>query len=240
MPAPAAERERVLRTLGSVFDRLALLEETEALVPGFARLYRELQVARGAGDPEGVETALVRLYCITHGSGGAYAPEERRALDDSGGYWCHAGGIEPLAMAAPFIGPETRLADYGAGNGLQGLLLQLLHPHRLTTLIEIGGPMVEQGRRLQALLGVAAERTSWVHANVLDVPPRDFDVIYLYRPVRPEGPGGAFYEMFARELGRSRGPVTIFSVADCLRPLLPPAFRVLHDDGQLAIFTNRT
>jgi hypothetical protein len=127
--------------------------------------------------------------------------------------------------------------DYGAGNGFQGLLIQHLHPHRLTTLVELGGPMIEQGRRLQALLGVPVDRVAWVHANIVDVPPDDFDVVYLYRPVRPEGPGRAFYEMLAGGLAAARRPVTVVSVADCLRQFLPATFRVLHDDGQVTVFS---
>jgi hypothetical protein len=142
-------------------------------------------------------------------------------------------------VAAPFFTPETRFVDYGAGNGLQGLLFQHLYPHRLTTLVELGGPMIEQGRRLQALLGIPEGRVNWVHANIMDVPPHDFDVIYLYRPVRPEGEGRAFYAMFAREVASAAHPVTIVSVADCLRDFLPPTFRVIHFDGQITCFTNQ-
>jgi hypothetical protein len=70
------------------------------------------------------------------------------------------------------------------------------------------------------------------------VPPLTFDVIYLYRPVRPVGAGRAFYEMFAGTVGRAGHPVSIISVADCLRDFLPPSFRVVHDDGQITCFTN--
>jgi len=174
---------------------------------------------------------------VIHGSGGAYAQQERAEFDRLGGYWCHAGGLEPLHLAGPHLGPEARLVDYGAGNGLQGLLLQHLFPHRLTTLVELGGPMIEQGRRLQRLLGIPDERVRWLHASIVDVPPRDFDVIYLYRPVRPEGEGRAFYEMLCRGLAAADRPVTVVSVADCLKDFLPPgAFRTLHDDGQVTIF----
>ena len=38
--------------------------------------------------------------------------------------------------------------------------------------MELGGPMIEQGRRLQALLGIPEERVEWVHANIMEVPPR--------------------------------------------------------------------
>lgn len=229
----------MLARLGALFDRLAARRGIDEVVPSFLRFHRELRDARACGDAEQVEVALARLYCVIHGSGGAYAPGERQEFERLGGYWCHAGGIEPLHLAAPYIGAGSRLADYGAGNGFQGLLLQHLYPHRLTTLIELGGPMIEQGRRLQSLLGIPPERVRWVHASVVDVPPSEFDVIYLYRPLRPQGAGRAFYETFSREVVRAGHPVAIVSVADCLKDFLPSAFRVLHDDGQVAIFSNQ-
>ncbi len=232
-------RGRVLARIGELFDELAARPGIDGVVPSFTSFHRELAAARAGGDEDAVETALARLYCVVHGSGGAYEAAERQEFERWGGYWCHAGGLEPLHIAAPFIAPETRLADYGAGNGLQGLLLQQLFPHRLTTLIELGGPMIVQGRRLQALLGLPEERVRWVHASILEVPPREFDVIYLYRPVRPEGAGRAFYEMFAREAALVAHPLTIVSVADCLKDFLPASFRLLHDDGQVAVFANR-
>jgi hypothetical protein len=235
----ASERDRVLARVGALFDALAQRPGVDDVVPSFLKFHRELQAARARGDEDGIETALARLYCVVHGSGGAYHEAERAAFDQLGGYWCHAGGLEPLHVAAPFFTPETRFVDYGAGNGLQGLLFQLLHPHRLTTLVELGGPMIEQGRRLQALLGIPGERVEWVHANIMDVSPERFDVIYLYRPVRPEGEGRAFYRMFADAVARVEHPVTIVSVADCLRDFLTPDFRVLYGDGQITCFTNR-
>ncbi len=228
----------MLARVGELFDDLAALPGIDGVVPSFLKFHRELLVARETGDKDVIEIALARLYCVIHGSGGAYAETERQEFDRLGGYWCHAGGLEPLHVAAPFFTSETRFADYGAGNGFQGLLFQRLHPHRLTTLVELGGPMIEQGRRLQVLLGIPPERVAWVHSNIMDAPPRDFDVIYLYRPVRPEGEGRAFYQMFAREVARASHPVTIVSVADCLRAFLPPSFRVLHDDGQITCFTS--
>jgi hypothetical protein len=234
------ERERTLARVGELFDELATRPGIDEIVPSFGKFHRELLLAREGGDADAIETALARLYCVVHGSGGAYAPPERQEFERLGGYWCHAGGLEPLHVAAPFFGPETRFADYGAGNGFQGLLFQHLYPHRLTTLVELGGPMIEQGRVLQALMGIPEERVAWVHASIMEVPPRRFDVIYLYRPVRPEGEGRAFYAMFAREVEQAGHPVVIVSVADCLRDFLSPAFRVVHDDGQITCFTNES
>lgn len=229
---------RVLAALGRLFDDLAGREGIGVLFPGYEDLHRELQAGRAAGDDERIEETVTRLYCLLHGGGSAYDPEERRRLDALGGYWCHAGGLNPLARAAPFIGPATRLVDYGAGNGFQGLLFQHLYPHRLTTLVELSGPMVESGRRLQALMGVPEGRVAWVHGDVIDVSPRQFDFVYLYRPMRPEGPGRAFYEMVAREAARAEHALTIFSVADCLRDFLPAVFKVFYEDGHLTCFSN--
>jgi hypothetical protein len=228
----------MLERIGALFDELAARPGIDEIVPSYSRFHAELVLARAGADEDAIETALARLYCVIHGSGGAYAQHERSAFDELGGYWCHAGGLEPLHVAAPFFRPGTRFVDYGAGNGLQGLLLQHLYPHRLTTLVELGGPMIEQGRRLQALLRIPGERVEWVHANIMDVPPNRFDVIYLYRPVRPGGAGRAFYEMFAAEVARVAHPLTIVSVADCLRDFLPPSFRVVHDDGQITCFAS--
>lgn len=231
-------KARVLAALSELFDDLAGREEIGETFPGFADLYGDLLRGRESGDDDAVEGALAAIYCLFHGRGGAYTPAERRELDAHGGYWCHAGGFNPLARAAPFIDPATRLADYGAGNGFQGLLFQHLYPHRSTTLIELSGPMVEFGKRLQTLLGIPGERVRWIHGNVARVSPRDFDFIYLYRPMRPEGPGRAFYEMFAREAARADRRLTIFSIADCLKDFLPGGFQTFFDDGHLTCFAN--
>ena len=234
-----ADRERVVAALLGIFDRLACHERVEAVVPGYGGRHRDLAVARAGGDPEAIELELLRIYSFVHGSGGAYGRDDRVEFERLGGYWCHAGGVEPLVLAGRLIGPRTRLVDYGAGNGLQGLLLQALYPHRSTTLVELGAPMIVQGRLLQSLLGIPEERVAWVHASIVDVPPREFDTVYLYRPVRPEGTGRAFYEMFAREAAALCRPLEIVSVADCLKDFLPPSFRILHDDGQVTLFSNR-
>ena len=167
----------MLARVGALFDDLAAQPGIDDIVPSYVKFHQELLVARESGDEDRIETAVARLYCVVHGSGGAYAEAERTAFDKLGGYWCHAGGLEPLHVAAPYFTAETRFVDYGAGNGLQGLLFQHLYPHRLTTLVELGGPMIDQGRRLQALLGIPEGRAEWVHANIMDVPPNRFDVM---------------------------------------------------------------
>jgi len=126
--------------------------------------------------------------------------------------------------------------DYGAGNGLQGLLLQKLHPHARTVQVEISSRMVDSGRALQRWLGIPSERVSWKVADVRDVPPTGMDFIYLYRPVKPVGVGESFYTGLAEQLARTADRVVIFSIADCLKDYLPADFEIFYDDGHLTCF----
>lgn len=224
-------------SLAALFASLAERADVAAAFPEFPALFPKVVEGLERGDPEEVEDRLTILYAYLHGAGSAYTPAERAKLDAAGGYWCHAGGLSPLRKAAPHITADTRLADYGAGNGFQGLLFQYLYPHRKTTLIEISGPMIERGRSLREMMGIPPERVEWIHGSVAEFPPRNFDFIYIYRPLRPEGEEGRrFYEGFAKDLAQVRHPVTIYSIADCLKDFLDDRFHVTYDDGQLTCF----
>ena len=87
----------MLARVGALFDELAARPGIDEIIPSFTRLHGELQVARAGGDADRIETALARVYCAAHGSGGAYSPADRSAFEALGGYWCHAGGLEPCA-----------------------------------------------------------------------------------------------------------------------------------------------
>jgi len=206
------------------------------LFPHYAEHKHRFQQAVDARDAEVLEEEFLTLYCHVHGHEAPYTPDERRRVDETGGYWCHAGGISPLLKAQPFISPETVSADFGAGNGLQGLLLQRLYPHKRTVQIEISSRMVDAGKHLQQWLGIPDERVEWIVADVCDVVPEGMDFIYLYRPVRPQGKGEMFYERFARALDSADHRVVIFSIADCLRQFLSPRFEVFYSDGHLTCF----
>ncbi|PIS36864.1 MAG: hypothetical protein COT35_08975 [Nitrospirae bacterium CG08_land_8_20_14_0_20_52_24] len=233
------EKTDLLTSLIRLFDSLGSKPDFLNSYPEFSPLFFRFRQDLDHGDPEVLEDDLAAIYCYLHGSGSAYSPSDRKEMDACGGYWCHAGGLSPLFRAGPFITEKTRLADYGAGNGFQGLLFQHLYPHKKTCQIELSSRMIQSGRRLQSFMGIPGEKVDWLHKNVMDVPPADFDFIYIYRPVRPEGKGRAFYEGFARELDHVRRPVTIFSIADCLKDFLGRGFRIFHDDGHLTCFTNQ-
>ncbi len=209
------------------------------LFPDYPALRERLARAVADGGGVEIEERLLELYSHLHMNEAPYTADERRRMDAAGGYWNHAGGLSPILKAAPWIGPDAVSADFGAGNGLQGLLLQLLYPHRRTVQIEISRRACEIGDALRAWLGVPAERVEWRAADVLEEPASGYDFIYLYRPVRPEGKGRDFYTRFAREVESAERPPVIFSIADCLRDFLSGRYEVFYGDGQLTCFKPR-
>lgn len=204
--------------------------------PRYATLLMALRQAMADDDADVVEEAFLELYAHLHMHESPYTKEERTRLDETGGYWSHAGGIAPLVKAGPHIRYDTISADYGAGNGLQGLLLQKLYPHRKTIQIEISSEAVAIGRRLQRWLDVSEQSVEWIVGDVLDHPPLNVDFIYLYRPVRPVGEGIRFYRILADTASQSPTEVIIFSIADCLKDFLAPDFDRFYYDGHLSCF----
>ena len=235
---PPLERER-LATLMTLFATLPPPPDPCGLWPRFVPLRARFLATTAADDPEACEESFLELYCHVHGHEAPYTGAERARMDEVGGYWCHAGGLSPVLKAGEHIGPDTVSADYGAGNGLQGLLLQKLYPHARTLQIELSSRMVEAGRVLQDWLGIPEERVEWIVGDVLDHPPRGLDFVYLYRPVRPEGGGRRFYEMFAAELAAAPVGTVVFSIADCLGSFVGDACEIFYADGHLSCFRRR-
>ncbi len=203
------------------------------LYPRAAALQEQLRARLAGSDGEGIEEALLELYAHLHGHDAPYTPAEQARRRATGGYWCHAGGLSPILKAPDVLQPDSASIDLGAGNGLQLLLVQCLAPHRLSVQVEISGRMLDSGRALQEWLGIPRERVRWVHGDVLDASITGYDLVYLYRPVKPEGPGRAFYERVARELAAAPQPVVVLSIADCLGEFLPNSVERFYSDGQL-------
>ncbi len=202
----------------------------------YAPLKESFVAAIDGADPEALEETFLMLYAHLHGYEAPYTAKERRRVDETGGYWCHAGGLAPILKSTPYIGPDTVSGEFGAGNGLQTLLMQWLTPHERTVMVEISSRMVEAGKQLQSWLCIPKERVEWNVKDVLDISPAGMDFIYLYRPVRPEGHGRLFYERFAGVLEETDRPVVIFSVADCLRSFLSDDFKTFYGDGHLTCY----
>ena len=204
--------------------------------PDHARLRDLLGIAVDGGDTDEIEECFLALYAHLHMNQAPYSVDERRRMDAAGGYWNHAGGLSPILKAEPWINPDTMSSDFGAGNGLQGLLLQVLYPHAKTVQIEISARMAEIGEGLREWLGVSSDRIGWIVGDVLEIPATGYNFIYLYRPVRPDGPGRDFYTRFAREVESEEQPPVIFSIADCLRDFLSDRYEVFYGDGHLTCF----
>jgi len=219
-----------------LFAELPSPPDPFGLYPAYPALKKAFLESINGQDSEDLEESFLNLYCHLHGHEAPYTPEERKRVDQTGGYWCHAGGLSPIIKAPAHIRPDTVSGDFGAGNGLQALLMMKLSPHTKTIQIEISSQMTEAGRHLQAWLGIEQARVEWITGDVLDASPRDMDFIYLYRPVRPEGQGRTFYKKFASELSESSKPIVIFSIADCLQQFLPSQFKIFYTDGHLTCY----
>ena len=234
----SGEAARLARLI-LVFLNLPKPPESQPSFPRFGELQNRLESVAARGTGEEIEGAFLELYAHVHMNHAPYTSEERRRMDEAGGYWNHAGGLSPVLKAEPWIKPETVSADFGAGNGLQGLLLQLLYPHARTVQIEISSRMKDIGESLREWLGISSDRIEWMIDDVLNVTATGYDFIYLYRPVRPEGTGKDFYTRFAREVEATETPPVIFSIADCLRDFLSDRYEIFYGDGHLTCFKPR-
>lgn len=232
---PDDERERLLTMMG-ILSGLTDDPKLVADFPEFSNL-RDLFIDACAGDDsEVLEERFLELYAHLHMHEAPYTRGERQRVDASGGYWAHAGGLSPILKAGSWIRPSTRSVDLGAGNGLQGLLMQRLYPHRRCVQVEISGVMTEIGCRLQQRLEIPDDRVEWRIDDVLETSLGGWDFVYLYRPVRPVGPGRGFYERLSAALSNEPGEVVIFSIADCLREFLPAVFDCFYTDGHLTCY----
>jgi hypothetical protein len=230
-----AERRRLV----ALIELLAALPSPPdpfGLYPAYARRREDLRAAVAGSSGEALESAFLELYCCLHGYEAPYSIDERATVDRTGGYWCHAGGLSPVLKAPDWITPASRSIDFGAGNGLQLLLVQWLAPHALTVQVEISAKMCEAGRDIQRWLGIGDARVEWRVADATTASPAGFDLVYLYRPVHTEGAGREFYRRFAAELAVSPVSPIVLSVADCLQEFLPREFERFYFDGHLACY----
>jgi len=229
------ERSRLVRLM-ELLTSLPDPPNAATLFPRFSALKDRFLAACDGNDGEGLEERFLELYAHLHMHEAPYTRRERRQMDATGGYWSHAGGLSPILKAGKWIRPETTSVDLGAGNGLQALLMQKLHPHALSCQIEISSAMVDIGRVLQDWLEIPEDQVEWRADDVLETPLGGWSFVYLYRPVRPSGPGLGFYRRLANALGTEPGEVVVFSIADCLGGFLPETFDRFYTDGHLTCY----
>jgi hypothetical protein len=219
--------------------KLATDSIVQAEIPNLDCYVKNLSNALIGNDPSSLEGALLKLYERFHGAGAVYSPYERDLLLERRGYSCHPGGLSPLIKAVQFVRPESIVADLGAGNGLQGLLLQCLSPHQKTIQIEISSEMIRIGRIFQQALGISNDRIEWIHDDIMNVSIETADFIYIYLPAKPLERGKELYEALANKLIMMNSPLVIFSVADCLAKFLDGQFSIFYSDGHLTCFMKK-
>ncbi len=203
-------------------------------VPDAERLARECLAAKEGKDTLAREAALINLYLRLHSAGCRYSSSERELLNKRAGISCQPGGLTPLVMAERLVGPGTTVADLGAGNGLQGLLLQRIRPHRKTLQIELSSEMVRVGLLFQRALGISDGLVEWINRDIADVPLDEADFVYLYRPARPHGEGNELYRTVASRLAAVEKPLVVLSVADCFAKFLDKRFSVFYSNEHIA------
>jgi hypothetical protein len=186
---------------------------------------------------DSIEEAITGLYIILHKTGSIYSEQEKLRIKLKGGYLCYPGGLSPIRIASTFIKGDTIVADLGSGNGLQGLLLQQLYPHKRTLQIEISSELIRIGKLYQNALGIDETRVKWINDDIMNASFEEADIIYIYRPARP-AEGCGLYRDIGERLTRQKKDITIFSIADCLSPYLGNNFYTCYDDGHLKIFVN--
>ena len=228
--------EKQMSAITKCLLTLATDTNVQAELPDLDRDVKYLRTTLNDGDIPLFESALLNLYTRLHGAGSGYAPYERELLTKRKGYSCHPGGLSPLIKAVQFIRPDSIVADLGAGNGLQGLLLQSICPHRKTIQIEISSEMIRVGRIFQQALGISADRVEWIHDDIVNVSIEEADFIYIYLPAKPIEGGREVYEIIARKLSTMKKPFVIFSVADCLAKFIDRQFNIFYTDGHLTCF----
>jgi hypothetical protein len=210
--------------------------EIRSMFPAVDMLLRCYASTRDAGERDEREYRLLRLYLGLHSLGTGYTPDEAGKITEAHGIANLPGGMLPVVAASRLIGSESASADLGAGNGLQGLLLQKLMPHRRTLLVELSSRLLDTGRMLEQALGIDEGKVEWVCGDILDADLSDIDLVYMYRPAKPYREGKALYENIAQRLSAASAGISILSVADCLGPYLGSEFALMHKDGYMTYY----
>ena len=214
--------------------RLAREGEVASAHPSVAALADDYEAARGSGDNDDREYRFLMLYQGLHCIGMGYSEQEAAQLKGSSGIANQPGGLLPVVAASRFMREDTVSGDLGAGNGLQGLLLQSIRPHAETRLVEMSTPMVEAGRMLTRALGLGA-RVRWTHGDITEQDLSGVGLVYIYRPAKPHGEGRALYEKLGQRLANAGGAVEV-SVADCLGPYISGFSEEIYKDEYFTCF----
>jgi 16S rRNA G1207 methylase RsmC len=130
----------------------------------------------------------------------------------------------------------AEIIDLGCGNGLQGILLKMVAPHKKTRQIELSKKYLETGNIFVEALGLDKPGFSFENNDIGAVDVSDADFIYMYRPARPMGEGKLFYENLAEKFSRIKKNFYLLSVADCFEPFIKSKYIKIYSNDFLSIF----
>ena len=88
----------------------------------------------------------------------------------------------------------------------------------------------------QAALEIPEEKIQWINDDILNIDLANIDFLYLYRPSKPIKSGITLYENLKIKLNNRSKPLTIFSIADCLKDYLNSDYKEFYNDGHLTCF----
>lgn len=230
--------EESTRILEAALCKLAADPVVLEQVPQAGGYAKDLKTACLHQDQEEREFALMELYRSLHGGGWHYEDAEEGLLAARKGHRNLPGGLLPLLLARHLMERGTVTADLGAGNGLQGLLMQMLCPHQKTVQVELSASLISVGKHYQKVLEIPEERVDWQHGDIGACSLDTVDLVYLYRPVRPAGDGLKLYATIGAAIAKRKRGTRIISVADCLGRFLDPRFLVLYENEFLTIYSD--
>ncbi len=167
-----------------------------------------------------------------------YTSDERRRMDEAGGYWNHAGGLAPILKAGPWIGP---------GNGQCRFRRRQRSPGT-----PAAGPLSPPANRPDRDLRTRGGDRQSDFAEWLRHPRREDRVDGRRRPRAAPPAAMTSSTSTGRCVPKARVatstpvspakssprpyPPIIFSIADCLRDFLSDRYEVFYGDGHLTCF----
>lgn len=230
-------RENIFLEKGvtKIEEALLKISKSERVSKAFPLINEKAMELKTAKNVDERELAFIELYIALHQAGVGYTEKEEKLLNGRRGLKGLPGGILPVILCSHLMKKDYVFADLGAGNGLQGLLLQYLFPHKQTRQIEFSASHLETGRLYMDALELDKESLSFEQGDILDSKLGDIDLIYMYRPARPMEEGILFYEKLSEKLALKKEPFILVSVADCFEKYIKTDFKKLFESEFLKI-----
>jgi hypothetical protein len=228
--------EKMILEFENVLIKIASFGAVYNICPDSVLLKNQLLYAKKNNDTDKRESLLIELYLALHKAGAGYSRSENKVLENKKGLKWLPGGLMPLVFASFIIKPGDVFIDLGCGNGLQGILLKMVAPHKKTRQIELSKKYLETGNIFVEALGLDKPGFSFENNDIGAVDVSDADFIYMYRPARPMGEGKLFYENLAEKFSRIKKNFYLLSVADCFEPFIKSKYIKIYSNDFLSIF----